>query len=42
MGSGTVAVSALQFNCNYIGFELLPEYIELSEKKIRECLTTLS
>lgn len=42
MGSGTVAVSALQFNCNYIGFELFPEYIELSEKKIRECLTTLS
>lgn len=36
MGSGTVAVSAKQYNCNYIGFELLPEYIKMSEKRIRE------
>lgn len=36
MGSGTVAVSAKQYGCNYIGFELLPEYIEMSEKRIRE------
>ena len=37
MGSGTVAISALKHNCSYIGFELLPEYVEMSNKNIREC-----
>ena len=37
MGSGTVAISAIKHDCNYIGFELLPEYIEMAEKNIREC-----
>lgn len=36
MGSGTVAISALKHKCDYIGFELLPEYVEMSEKNIRE------
>ena len=36
MGSGTVAISALKHDCNFIGFELLPEYIEMAEKRIRE------
>lgn len=34
MGSGTVAVSAAKYNCDYIGFELFEEYIQLSEKRI--------
>ena len=38
MGSGTVAISALKHKCDYIGFELLPEYVEMSEKNIRECI----
>lgn len=38
MGSGTVAISALKHNCDYIGFELLPEYVEMTYKNIRECL----
>ena len=36
MGSGTVAISAKQYQCDYIGFELLPEYIEITEKRLRE------
>lgn len=34
MGSGTVAVVAKQFNCDYIGFELNPEYVELAYRRI--------
>jgi DNA modification methylase len=33
-GSGTVAVVALQNNCNFIGTELNPEYIKIAEKRI--------
>ena len=35
MGSGTVGMSAVKHKCDYIGFELLPEYVEMSEKNIR-------
>lgn len=38
IGSGTVAISALKHNCNYIGFELLPEYVELANKRINNFL----
>lgn len=33
-GSGTVAVVALQNNCNFVGTELNPEYIKIAEKRI--------
>lgn len=38
MGSGTVAVSAKMHGCDYIGFELMPEYVEMAEKRIGELL----
>ena len=36
MGSGTVALSAIQNNCDFIGFELYDEYYNLSIEKIKE------
>lgn len=36
MGSGTVALSAIKHNCNYIGFEIITEYIELTNKRIKD------
>ena len=35
MGSGTVAVSAIKNGCDYIGFELFPEYIDMTNKRIK-------
>lgn len=35
MGSGTTAVSAVKNNVDYIGFELLPEYVAMAEKRIK-------
>ncbi len=35
MGSGTVAIAAIQNDCQYIGFELLPEYVKMSEERIK-------
>ena len=37
MGSGTVALSAIKNDCDYIGFELFQEYIDLAYKRIGEC-----
>jgi DNA modification methylase len=34
MGSGTTAVVSRKLNRNYIGFELNPEYVEISNRKI--------
>jgi DNA modification methylase len=34
MGSGTTAVVARKLNRNYIGFELNPEYVKISNRKI--------
>jgi DNA modification methylase len=34
MGSGTVAVSAIKHNCDYIGFEKFQQYVDLSNEKI--------
>jgi DNA modification methylase len=34
MGSGTTAVVARKLNRNYIGFELNPEYVEISNRKL--------
>lgn len=36
MGSGTVALSAIKHNCNYIGFEIEPKYIEIFKKATTE------
>lgn len=34
MGSGTVAVSALKHNCNFIGFDTEEEYIEMTNERL--------
>ncbi|MDD3050159.1 MAG: DNA methyltransferase [Candidatus Cloacimonetes bacterium] len=34
MGSGTTAIAALMNNCNYLGIEISPEYITLSNERI--------
>lgn len=36
MGSGTVAISALKHGYDFIGFEIIPEYIELAHRRINE------
>lgn len=35
MGSGTTAVSAINFNRHYIGIDISPEYCEMAEKRIK-------
>ena len=36
MGSGTVAVSAIQYGCNYIGFEKFQEYVDMANDRIKK------
>ncbi len=36
MGSGTTAISALNFNRNYVGIDLSPEYCEMARKRIEQ------
>jgi modification methylase len=36
MGSGTVAVSAVKHDCNYIGFDKFEEYVDMANKRIKE------
>lgn len=36
MGSGTVAVSAIKNGCDYIGFDISEEYIEMTEERIKK------
>lgn len=36
MGSGTVALSSIKHNCDYIGFDISQEYIDLTNKRINE------
>lgn len=36
MGSGTTAISAINFDRDYIGIELSPEYCDMAEKRIKE------
>lgn len=38
MGSATTAVSAKKLGRNYIGFEINPEYIELSNKRLEQTI----
>lgn len=35
MGSGTTAISAINFKRDYIGIDISPEYCEMAEKRIR-------
>ncbi|MBI4137483.1 site-specific DNA-methyltransferase [Candidatus Roizmanbacteria bacterium] len=36
MGSGTTAISAINFDRNYVGIDLSPEYCEMAEKRIKK------
>ena len=36
MGSGTTAVAAKQLGRHYIGYEINPEYYEISLRRIKE------
>lgn len=36
MGSGTVALSAIQNGCNYIGFEKFQIYVDMANNKIKQ------
>lgn len=36
MGSGTVAISAIKNRCDYIGFEISQEYVDLANKNIEK------
>ncbi|KAA6337100.1 Modification methylase DpnIIB [termite gut metagenome] len=35
MGSGTTAIVVRKLGCNYVGFELNPDYVAICEKRIR-------
>jgi len=36
MGSGTTAISALNYKRDYIGIDISPEYCEMAQKRIKE------
>lgn len=36
MGSGTTAISAINFNRDYIGIDVSPEYCEMAQKRIKQ------
>ena len=36
MGSGTTAISAIKHGCDYIGFELFQEYVDMANKRIED------
>lgn len=38
MGAGTTAISCINLNRNYIGFEISPEYVELSKRRINDII----
>ena len=37
IGSGTTAVVAKKMNRNYIGYEIIQEYIDISNQRINNC-----
>jgi len=41
MGSGTTAVAALKTNRRFIGFEIVSEYVEIANKRIKEALANV-
>ena len=36
MGTGTTAVVARTHKCQYVGYEIVPEYCDIAEKRIQE------
>ena len=36
MGSGTTAVACKMMKRNFIGFEIVPEYVEFANNKVKE------
>ena len=36
MGSGTTALACVESNRNFIGFEINPDYVKLSKKRIKD------
>ena len=36
MGSGTTALSEINFKRDYIGIDISPEYCEMAEKRIKK------
>ena len=38
MGAGTTAISCIKMNRKYIGFEISPEYVELSKNRINDII----
>ena len=38
IGSGTTAIAALELGINYLGFELVPEYHQIAESRIKKFL----
>ena len=36
MGSGTTAISAINFKRDYIGIDVSPEYCEMAEERIKQ------
>lgn len=40
MGSGTTAVVAKKLNRHYIGYEIVPEYIEMANERLTKIITT--
>lgn len=39
MGGGTVAMSAIKNGCDYIGFDIVQEYVDMAEKRINNFLS---
>lgn len=38
MGSGSTGVSAINQECNFIGYELQPEYFEIAKERISNAM----
>lgn len=36
MGSGTTAIAAIRTKRNFIGFELMKEYFDIANKRVKE------
>jgi DNA modification methylase len=36
MGSGTTAIAALECKRKYIGFEIIPEYVDIANNRIQK------
>ena len=41
MGSGTTAVACLQAKRRYVGFYINKEYIKITDRRIKDCITNM-